>query len=123
MDPSDAGFRLVASLFALLKHKQHLSLTWVTHALYNGAEYEAGVTWLSLTFEQNNVLAFIPKEGIFEYNGKLWLLLQLYPEAQRDKFGLPVLHIPSKFAPEERMVMMNSDKLSNVVPLWLSYVW
>ena len=69
LDPSDAGFRLVASLFALLKHKQHLSLTWVTHALYNGAEYEAGVTWLSLTFEQNNVLAFIPKEGIFEYNG------------------------------------------------------
>ena len=71
LDPSDAGFRLVASLFALLKHKQHLCLSRGLHTPYTTEQSMSarGVTWLSLTFEQNNGLAFIPKEGIIEYNG------------------------------------------------------
>ena len=59
----------------------------------------------------------------FQFKGKVWVLLHLYPVLERDEFGLPITTVPSGFRPVDRLVLLDSKKtkLSNAVPLWLSY--
>ena len=113
----------IDALFSQVAAEQ-LVITWVSHAYYGGSELEAGYSWLSATFDgTEEVLGFIPKEGIFQFKGKVWVLLHLYPVLERDEFGLPITTVPSGFRPVDRLVLLDSKKtkLSNAVPLWLSY--
>ena len=118
------GALVIDALFDKLS-AQKLEIAWVSHAYYMGAELEAGYSWLSATFDgTEEVLAFIPEEGIFRSrNNKVWALLRIYPVAKRDEFGLPVSTVPAGYQPEERLVLLDTKKtkLSNVAVLWLSH--
>ena len=96
-------------------------LEWVSIFYFGGAEYRPGHSWLQATYDGRQILAFLPEQSVFRYNGRLFALLQLYPTAERDEHGLTTSSISEGYQPEAIAVALNSPKLQSVTALWLSY--
>ena len=105
---------IVEEIFAREPNRSVVSVSWVQRARSRGAEYEAGVTWLSAIIDQKHFYAFVPKHGMFEMpadSGQVWLFLELYPAQGRDDTGLPVLRISKKKKPTGKFVKLLSPKM------------
>jgi hypothetical protein len=112
---------IVGGLFAKLPELEQLVLEWISILHFGGAEYRPGHSWLQATYNGRQILAFLPEQSVFRYNGRLYALLHLYPTAERDEHGLPTISISEGYQPEAIVVALDSPKLQSVTPLWLSY--
>ena len=76
---------IVGGLFAKLPELEQLVLEWVSILHFGGAEYRPGHSWLQATYDGRQILAFLPEQSVFRYNGRLYALLHLYPTAEREE--------------------------------------
>ena len=114
------GLTVVKGVLSLLQ-KEVVTITWISRLQYGSTEVYAGQSWLSATLDGKPILAFIPKQGVFAIQDRIFLLLRLFDVAERDSFGLPTTTIPISFSPAERIVKVDSSKLQDVVVLWPSF--
>ena len=121
MREGSVGATIVGGLFAKQPELEQLVLEWVSIFYFGGAEYRPGHSWLQATYDGRQILAFLPEQSVFRYNGRLFALLQLYPTAERDEHGLTTSSISEGYQPEAIAVALNSPKLQSVTALWLSY--
>ena len=112
---------IVGGLFAKLPELEQLVLEWVSIFHFGGAEHRPGQSWLQATYDGRPVLAFLPEQSVFRYNGRLYALLHLYPTAERDEHGLPTITVSEGYQPEATVVALDSPKLQSVTALWLAY--
>ena len=112
---ADPGVRgVLQAIFARKQLGSAVKISWVHRARYRGAEYEAGLTWLSAIVDERLFYAFIPTHGMFEFHegsGQVWLFLEMYPEQGRDDYGLPVLKLLPNEKPTGRFMKLHSRKI------------
>ena len=112
---------VLTKLFSLDREAECLHVQWIYKLLFRGSEINAGEHWVSATLATKRQLAFIPKNGIFKFGDKIYLVLQLYPTLSKDGItGLPTTTIPPNYTPAKTIVSVESSKLRNVVALWPS---
>ena len=76
---------------------------------------------MSGTLKGADVLAFIPKKGIFVWKGKFYFAMQFYPVAERDDaHGIWYTTIPPNYCPTMRVVCADWKGWKNVISLWPS---
>lgn len=113
---------VIAGLFERRPKASQLKVSWISTLCLAGSEYHAGTSWLQATIDGETVLAFIPPNGIFEYNDRTWFIISIYPQPTHDAdYGLPVCTVPSGYQPPTRIVRVDSAKLASLVPLWPAY--
>lgn len=104
---------IIDAIFESDPTRTRLMITWVDRLRYQGAEYEAGFTWISAIMDGSHFYAFIPKQGILELEDRqVWLFLELYPTQGCDHYGLPVLRISKDAKPSGRFTKLQSKKLT-----------
>ena len=116
-----AGRTVVEGVLGLLK-QDAVTITWISRLRYGSAEVFAGQSWLSATLDGDSILAYIPTQGVFQVQDRIFFFLRLFPVAQPDSFGMPTTTIPLHgFTPMERIVKVDYSNLQGVVVLWPSF--
>ena len=112
---------VLKALFRLASEANYVNVQWISKIVLRGSEIEAGLHWVSATMNGNEMLAFIPKDGVFKFEGKIYLVLQMYPKLSKDGItGLPTTTIPPDYTPRKKIVHVENSKLKNLVALWPS---
>ena len=94
---------------------------WISILHFKGSEVVAGQSWISANYDGRAVLAFIPKQGIFKYKDAFYFFLQIYPASKTDQYGLQSVRVPSGYVVEEKVILVDSPKLKDIVIMWMSH--